>query len=73
MWQLWSECRCDSEGYIYHLEYESEHIELLKFMKQFLSQKNRGMCYVIRHIKLDRDWETHLHSDHSCHIINIFF
>jgi len=53
MWQLWSECRCDSEGYIHHLEYESEHRELIQFMKQFLSKKNKGMCYVIRHVKIE--------------------
>ena len=53
MWQLWSECRCDSEGMIHHLEYESEHRQLIQFMKQFLSKKNKGMCYVIRHVKIE--------------------
>jgi len=53
MWQLWSQAKCPKEGIIHDLEYESEHRQLIYFMKQFLSSKTKGMCYVIRHVKID--------------------
>lgn len=52
MWQLWSECKCPEEGIIQNLEYESEHRELILYMKKFLCQKNQWVCYVIRHVKI---------------------
>jgi hypothetical protein len=52
MWELWSESKCPEEGMIQNLEYESVHIELIRYMKKFLCQKNKTMCYVIRHKKV---------------------
>ena len=52
MWQLWSEAKSE-EGIIHDLEYESEHRQLIQYMKQFLSSKSKGMCYVIRHVRVE--------------------
>lgn len=53
MWQLWTEVCCPEEGIIHNLEYESQHVDLIRYMKKFLCQKNQGVCYVIKHVRIE--------------------